>query len=67
MLPPENRYRRQEQPLRRFDPSPYMAAAHSLRPPARNGAAIVWAWATVLILVPMFWTATIVWAVDRLF
>ncbi len=67
MLAPENRYSRTGRGIGRFDTRPYQAAAASLRPQESSSAAPVLAWGIVLVVVPLTWAMTVVWAVDRLF
>ncbi|MBP0484009.1 hypothetical protein [Sagittula salina] len=66
MLAPENRHSNGGDAIRRFDPRPWRAAASSLRRPD-GGAAEVWAWGCVLVVVPVSWITTVVWAAERLF
>ena len=67
MLAPENRYSRTGRGIRHFDARPYQAAAASLRPQEGPAAGPVLAWGIVLVVVPLSWAMTVVWAVDMLF
>ncbi|GAA4225275.1 hypothetical protein J4E08_15520 [Sagittula sp. NFXS13] len=67
MLAPESPLSRQHRPVPRFNSQPYRAAAATLRPDDRTANASLLVWGAVLVLVPACWTATIVWAAERLY